>query len=34
MVLVAALAACYQSKNAKFFSPQAVRHIVEYLGEP
>ena len=22
------------SKNAKFFSPQAVRHIVEYLGEP
>lgn len=30
----AALAACYQSKNAKFFSPQAVRHIVEYLGEP
>ncbi|MBR6170106.1 MAG: DUF4248 domain-containing protein [Bacteroidaceae bacterium] len=32
--LVAALAACYQSKNAKFFSPQAVRHIVEYLGEP
>jgi hypothetical protein len=32
--LVAALAGCYQSKNAKFFSPQAVRHIVEYLGEP
>ena len=32
--LVAALAGCYQSKNAKFFSPQAVRHIVEFLGEP
>ena len=29
-----ALASCYQSKNAKFFSPQAVRHIVEFLGEP
>ena len=32
--LVTALAGCYQSKNAKFFSPQAVRHIVEFLGEP
>ena len=32
--LMDALAGCYQSKNAKFFSPQAVRHIVEYLGEP
>ena len=32
--LVDALAGCYQSKNAKFFSPQAVRHIVKFLGEP
>ena len=32
--LVAALESCYQSRHAKFFSAQAVRHIVEYLGEP
>ena len=32
--LVAALAGCNQSRHAKFFSPQAVRHIVEFLGEP
>jgi len=29
-----ALAGCYQSRFAKFFSAQAVRLIVEYLGEP
>ena len=29
-----ALAACYQSRHAKFFSAQAVRQIVEFLGEP
>ena len=29
-----ALACCYQSRFAKFFSAQAVRLIVEYLGEP
>ena len=28
------LDACYQPRHAKFFSAQAVRHIVEYLGEP
>ena len=32
--LTDALAACYQSRHAKFFSAQAVRYIVEYLGEP
>ena len=32
--LVAALAGCYQSTRAKYFSPKAVRLIVEYLGEP
>lgn len=32
--LVDALAACYQSRHAKYFSPMAVRLIVEYLGEP
>ena len=32
--LVAALEACYQSRHAKFFSAQAVRHIIHYLGEP
>ena len=32
--LVAALAGCYEIRHAKFFSPQAVRYIVEYLGEP
>ena len=32
--LMDALASCYQSRHAKFFSPQAVRHIVEFLGEP
>ena len=29
-----ALEGCYQSRFAKFFSAQAVRLIVEYLGEP
>ena len=29
-----ALAGCHQSTHAKFFSAQAVRLIVEYLGEP
>ena len=29
-----ALAGCHQSARAKFFSAQAVRLIVEYLGEP
>ena len=32
--LMDALASCYQSRHAKFFSPQAVRHIVEFLGDP
>jgi hypothetical protein len=32
--LADALASCYQSKNAKFYTPKAVRLIVEYLGEP
>jgi hypothetical protein len=32
--LVDALEACYQSRHAKFFSAQAVRHIIHYLGEP
>lgn len=32
--LVDALSACYQSRHAKFFTPMAVRLIVEYLGEP
>ena len=32
--LTDALAGCYQSHHAKFFSAQAVRMIVEYLGEP
>ena len=32
--LVDALAGCYQSRHAKFYSPKAVRLIVEYLGEP
>ena len=32
--LVEALVACNQSRHAKFFSSQAVRQIVEYLGEP
>ena len=32
--LTEALADCYQSRKAKFFSPKAVRLIVEYLGEP
>ena len=29
-----ALHYCHQSPKAKFFSAQAVRLIVEYLGEP
>jgi hypothetical protein len=28
------MAGCHQSRFAKFYSPQAVRLIVEYLGEP
>ncbi len=28
------LNSCHQSRFAKFYSPQAVRLIVEYLGEP
>ena len=32
--LVEALASVYQSRHAKYFSPKAVRLIVEYLGEP
>ena len=28
------LAAVYQSRHAKYFTPQAVRIIVTYLGEP
>ena len=29
-----ALAGCHQSTHAKFFSAQAGRFIVKYLGEP
>ena len=29
-----ALASCHQSRHAKFYSAQAVRHIVHFLGEP
>ncbi len=29
-----ALAGCHQSKYAKYYSSQAVRLIVEFLGEP
>ena len=29
-----ALSDCYQSPHAKFFSPKAVRLIIDYLGEP
>lgn len=32
--LVDALAACHQPRYAKFYSAQAVRHIVHFLGEP
>ena len=32
--LVEALSACYQGRYAKYFTPMAVRLIVEYLGEP
>lgn len=32
--LSAALADCHQSPRAKFFSAKAVRHIIDYLGEP
>ena len=32
--LCQALADCHQPRHAKFFSAQAVRHIVHYLGEP
>ena len=32
--LVDALSGCYQSRHAKFYTPKAVRLIVEYLGEP
>lgn len=32
--LIEALAAVYQARHTKFFSPLAVRLIVEYLGEP
>lgn len=32
--LHAALECCHLSPRAKFFSAQAVRLIVEYLGEP
>ena len=32
--LSTALAECYQSPCAKFFSPKAVRLIIHYLGEP
>ena len=32
--LTEALSAVYQARHAKFFSPLAVRLIVEYLGEP
>ena len=29
-----ALVDCHQSRFAKYFSPQAVRLIIHYLGEP
>lgn len=29
-----ALASCHQSRHAKFYSAQAVRHIIHFLGEP
>ena len=29
-----ALASCHQPRYAKFYSAQAVRHIVHFLGEP
>jgi hypothetical protein len=32
--LVEELAGCHQSRFAKYFSKEAVRLIVEYLGEP
>ena len=32
--LVSALSDCHQSRFAKFYSAQAVRQIVKYLGEP
>ncbi len=32
--LAAALCDCHQGRHDKFFSPKAVRLIVEYLGEP
>ena len=32
--LTEALADCNQSTHAKYFSPKAVRLILEYLGEP
>lgn len=32
--LADALADCHQSRHAKFFSARAVRHIIDYLGEP
>ena len=32
--LTAALEQCHQPRHAKFFSAQAVRCIVEFLGEP
>ena len=32
--LADALAGCHQSPHAKFFSPQAVRLLPDYLGEP
>ena len=32
--LANALKGCHQSCHAKFYSAQAVRHIVEFLGEP
>lgn len=32
--LVDALAGCNQSLHAKYFSPKAVRLIIEYLGDP
>lgn len=32
--LVEALRSCHQSRHAKFYSAQAVRFIIEHLGEP
>lgn len=32
--LAEALDKCHQSRHAKYFSAQAVRLIVQYLGEP